>query len=96
MPRQYPLRDGPHPGPSPPGRDSRYRSASRSTVTWAAVFEPVFPLRTRTRPAPATRANPPTPCAGDLLTIASWTLQALAWAFTTLFIAGYTSAVRKT
>ena len=34
--------------------------------------------------------------AGEALTIARWTLQALAWALATLFIAGFTSAVRKT
>jgi hypothetical protein len=44
-----------------------------------------------------------TPCdttfdstAGEALTIALWTLQVLAWALATLFIAGFTSAVRKT
>jgi len=30
------------------------------------------------------------------LTAASWLLQLLAWAFAALFIAGFTSAVRKT
>jgi hypothetical protein len=34
--------------------------------------------------------------AGDLLTVAGWALQILAWAFATLFIAGFTGAVRKT
>jgi hypothetical protein len=34
--------------------------------------------------------------AGRALTLASWLLKATAWAFTTLFIAGFTSAVRKT
>ena len=33
---------------------------------------------------------------GDGLTIAGWTLTVLAWALATLFIAGFTSAVRKT
>jgi hypothetical protein len=33
---------------------------------------------------------------GQILTIASWGLQLLAWAFATLFVAGFTSAVRKT
>ncbi|MFC9916422.1 hypothetical protein [Streptomyces sp. NPDC127197] len=32
---------------------------------------------------------------GESLTIASWGLQASAWAFATLFIAGFTGAVRK-
>ncbi|MFF3910536.1 hypothetical protein ACFYZJ_32335 [Streptomyces sp. NPDC001848] len=34
--------------------------------------------------------------AGQALTTAGWLLQVLAWAFTTLFVAGFTSAVRKT
>ncbi|MEU6324856.1 hypothetical protein [Streptomyces sp. NPDC047009] len=34
--------------------------------------------------------------AGQALTAAGWLLQVLAWAFTTLFVAGFTSAVRKT
>jgi hypothetical protein len=34
--------------------------------------------------------------AGVILTIAGWVLRLLAWAFVTLFIAGFTSAVRKT
>lgn len=33
---------------------------------------------------------------GQLLTVAGWTLQLLAWGFATLFVAGFTSAVRKT
>jgi hypothetical protein len=33
---------------------------------------------------------------GQLLTVAGWILQLLAWAFAALFIAGFTSAVRKT
>ena len=39
----------------------------------------------------------PTPTAlGQALTVAGWLLQALAWAFAALFIAGFTGAVRKT
>jgi hypothetical protein len=34
--------------------------------------------------------------AGQWLTVSSWGLQVLAWAFATLFIAGFTGAVRKT
>ena len=34
--------------------------------------------------------------AGQLLTVANWILQIFAWASATLFIAGFTSAVRKT
>jgi hypothetical protein len=30
------------------------------------------------------------------LTVASWVLRILAWVFAALFIAGFTSAVRKT
>jgi len=33
---------------------------------------------------------------GQVLTVAGWGLQLLAWAFATLFIAGFTGAVRKT
>jgi hypothetical protein len=33
---------------------------------------------------------------GQALTVAAWVLQLLAWAFAALFIAGFTSAVRKT
>jgi len=32
---------------------------------------------------------------GDALTVAGWVLQALAWAFATLFVAGFTGAVRR-
>ncbi|WP_203923469.1 hypothetical protein [Rugosimonospora africana] len=34
--------------------------------------------------------------AGQWLTVAGWVLQLLAWGFATLFIAGFTGAVRKT
>jgi hypothetical protein len=34
--------------------------------------------------------------AGQVLTVAGWGLQLLAWAFATLFIAGFTGIVRKT
>jgi hypothetical protein len=34
--------------------------------------------------------------AGQVLTITGWVLRLLAWGFATLFIAGFTSAVRKT
>ena len=33
---------------------------------------------------------------GQVLTVASWGLHLLAWAFATLFVAGFTGAVRKT
>jgi hypothetical protein len=33
---------------------------------------------------------------GQVLTVAGWGLQLLAWAFATLFVAGFTGAVRKT
>ncbi|SCF36086.1 hypothetical protein GA0074696_4844 [Micromonospora purpureochromogenes] len=42
------------------------------------------------------RCQPTHTPAGQTLTIASWFLQLLAWTFATLFIAGFTSAVRKT
>lgn len=34
--------------------------------------------------------------AGQALTLSGWALQALSWAFATLFVAGFTGAVRKT
>jgi hypothetical protein len=54
------------------------------------------PSRSRTPTGASNTCKPTNTRAGDLLTIAGWTLQALARAFATLFIAGYTSAVRKT
>ena len=33
---------------------------------------------------------------GQVLTVTGWVLQLLAWAFATLFVAGFTGAVRKT
>ncbi|WP_074309534.1 hypothetical protein [Micromonospora cremea] len=42
------------------------------------------------------RCQPTDTPAGQTLTIAGWVLQLLAWSFATLFIAGFTSAVRKT
>jgi hypothetical protein len=33
--------------------------------------------------------------AGEILTVSSWVLRLLAWALATLFIAGFTGAVRK-
>ncbi|MEV4659740.1 hypothetical protein [Micromonospora sp. NPDC049301] len=42
------------------------------------------------------RCQPTGTAAGQALTIAGWVLQLLAWSFATLFVAGFTSAVRKT
>lgn len=42
------------------------------------------------------RCQPTNTTAGQTLTIAGWILQLLAWTFATLFIAGFTGAVRKT
>jgi transposase len=42
------------------------------------------------------RCQPTATTAGQFVTIASWIMQALAWGFATLFIAGFTNAVRKT
>ncbi|GIH19421.1 hypothetical protein Raf01_75930 [Rugosimonospora africana] len=42
------------------------------------------------------RCEPTDTAAGQTLTVAGWFLQLLAWTFATLFIAGFTSAVRKT
>ena len=40
--------------------------------------------------------EPTTSPSGQVLTVAGWGLQLLAWAFATLFVAGFTGAVRKT
>ena len=42
------------------------------------------------------RCQPTETTAGRTLTVAGWVLQLLAWTFATLFVAGFTSAVRKT
>jgi hypothetical protein len=42
------------------------------------------------------RCQPTGTPTGQVLTVAGWVLQLLAWTFATLFIAGFTSAVRKT
>ncbi|WP_203719049.1 hypothetical protein [Asanoa siamensis] len=42
------------------------------------------------------RCQPTDTTMGQLVTVAGWVLQLLAWTFATLFIAGFTSAVRKT
>jgi hypothetical protein len=42
------------------------------------------------------RCQPTDSATGQALTVAGWILQLLAWAFATLFVAGFTSAVRKT
>jgi hypothetical protein len=42
------------------------------------------------------RCQPTGTPTGQILTVAGWLLQLLAWTFATLFIAGFTSAVRKT
>jgi len=42
------------------------------------------------------RCQSTTTSAGQALTMAGWLLQLLAWTFATLFVAGFTSAVRKT
>ncbi|MFC0112302.1 hypothetical protein [Kibdelosporangium aridum] len=51
---------------------------------------PLLTTGTRTR-CDTTNTGP-----GHTLTIIGWTLRLLAWAFATLFIAGFTGAVRKT
>jgi hypothetical protein len=40
--------------------------------------------------------RPTTSTTGQVFTITGWIVQALAWAFATLFVAGFTNAVRKT
>lgn len=42
------------------------------------------------------RCDVTTSGAGQVLTVTGWALRLLAWAFATLFIAGFTSAVRRT
>ncbi|MEH0824361.1 MULTISPECIES: hypothetical protein [unclassified Micromonospora] len=42
------------------------------------------------------RCQPTSTPTGQTLTVAGWVLQLLAWTFATLFIAGFTGAVRKT
>jgi uncharacterized protein YjbI with pentapeptide repeats len=49
-------------------------------------------ITTGTRP----RCEPTSTSTGQALTLTSWALRLLAWAFATLFIAGFTGAVRKT
>jgi hypothetical protein len=49
-------------------------------------------IRTGARDTCTTTNTP----AGQRLTLAGWMLQLLAWALATLFVAGFTSAVRKT
>jgi hypothetical protein len=49
-------------------------------------------IKTGTRTQCDLTANP----IGQRLTVAGWALQVLAWVFATLFVAGFTSAVRKT
>jgi hypothetical protein len=49
-------------------------------------------IKTDTR----TNCDVTTSVTGQILTVGSWILQLLAWAFATLFVAGFTSAVRKT
>lgn len=43
-----------------------------------------------------TRCDTTDTTAGQILTITGWTLRIIAWAFATLFIAGFTGVVRKT
>lgn len=46
--------------------------------------------------SPASQCDSTGTAAGDGLVVARWILQVTAWALATLFIAGFTSAVRKT
>jgi hypothetical protein len=43
-----------------------------------------------------TRCDTTTSAAGQVLVVSGWLLRLLAWGFATLFIAGFTSAVRRT
>jgi hypothetical protein len=42
-----------------------------------------------------TNCDVTTSVTGQILTVGNWVLQLFAWAFATLFVAGFTSAVRK-
>ncbi|GAB1645332.1 hypothetical protein KRMM14A1259_57550 [Krasilnikovia sp. MM14-A1259] len=42
------------------------------------------------------RCKPTATAVGQTVTVSGWTLQLIAWIFATLFVAGFTSAVRKT
>lgn len=44
----------------------------------------------------STRCDTTDTIAGQILTITGWTLRIIAWAFATLFIAGFTGVVRRT
>jgi hypothetical protein len=70
------------------------------TATQCSVVERVavgldlgLPLVKTGTPA---QCEPTTSSSGNVLTVAGWGLQLLAWAFATLFVAGFTGAVRKT
>jgi hypothetical protein len=70
------------------------------TATQCSVVERVavgldlgLPLVKTGTPA---QCEPTTSPSGQVLTVAGWGLQLLAWAFATLFVAGFTGAVRKT
>jgi hypothetical protein len=71
-----------------------------STATQCSVVERVavgldlgLPLVKTGTPA---HCETTTSTTGQVLTVAGWGLQLLAWAFATLFVAGFTGAVRKT
>ncbi|BBH67084.1 hypothetical protein ACTI_37690 [Actinoplanes sp. OR16] len=84
------------------GHDGGLAHTSRTTTPGAAcstleqigvgldVGTPLFKTGTRDQCAPTATTT------GQALTIVGWLLQALAWAFAALFIAGFTSAVRRT
>jgi len=46
--------------------------------------------------APASQCDTTGTAAGDSLVVLRWILQVSAWALATLFVAGFTSAVRQT
>lgn len=52
--------------------------------------------RHRARAARRARCEPARSAAGQALTVSGWLLRLLAWTFATLFVVGFTGAVRKT
>ncbi|MCR6488193.1 hypothetical protein M8542_35730 [Amycolatopsis sp. OK19-0408] len=79
---------------------AKVRSVPTAPIEQCAVIDRVAvgldvgtPLTTSSARA---RCEPTESAIGTALTIAGWVLKVFAWAFATLFIAGFTGAVRKT
>ena len=77
--------------PNPPaGKPAAHCTTLERTAVGLDLGTPLISTNIRDRCDTTNSAT------GDGLTIAGWTLTVLAWALATLFIAGFTSAVRKT